>query len=84
MKLPDWELRPQYQILQNATQDDLVAIFKEAAEKINTKVTETTVQDLPQTLKDEIGEYAYSVITWSDPRFEEYYLNTVHPSHLGS
>ncbi|WP_226659123.1 LutC/YkgG family protein [Pseudalkalibacillus hwajinpoensis] len=77
VKVPKWELRPQYQILQYATQDDLVHVFKKAAEKINTNVVETTLQDLPLALKEEIGVGVPSIISWSDPRFEEYKLNTV-------
>ncbi len=77
VEVPNWELDPQYQILQHATQDELVAVFKEAAEKINTNVTETTLQHLPLALKEQLGEDTPSIITWSDPRFEEYQLNTV-------
>ena len=84
VKVPNWELRPQYQILQHATQDDLVDVFKEAAEKINTNVIETTLQDLPLAFKEELGGGDPSIITWSDQRFEEYKLNTVlhgYPHH---
>lgn len=84
VKVPNWELHPQYQILQHATQDDLVAVFKEAAEKINTTVIETTLQDLALAFKKELGSDSPSIITWSDPRFEEYKLNKVlddYPHH---
>ena len=50
----------------------LLTIFKKAAEKINTNVIETTLQDLPLAFKEELGGGDPSIITWSDQRFEEY------------
>lgn len=76
--LPEWKLNPQYKILDGASKDELVALFKVAAKKVNTSVLETSVEDLPETLKkalETIGEN--SIIKWDDQRFDDYKLTPI-------
>ncbi|TLS36205.1 LutC/YkgG family protein [Pseudalkalibacillus caeni] len=75
VQLPEWEAQPQYKILKDASPEELVEVFKAAAAKINTPVLETTISDLPSTLKEAIVQLnGKSVATWADPRFDDYNL----------
>lgn len=76
--LPEWKLNPQYKILEGASKEELVALFKVAAEKVNTSVLETSVEDLPGIVREAletIGEN--SIITWDDQRFDDYKLTPI-------
>ncbi|WP_078382112.1 LutC/YkgG family protein [Sutcliffiella halmapala] len=72
---PVWKHQPQWEVLKGATQDDLVGVLKKQCVHIHTDIVETTVSCLEETVKSVvIGYGAGQVITWDDPRFEQYGL----------
>ncbi|WLR52643.1 lactate utilization protein C [Bacillus tianshenii] len=82
VKRPNWGLKPQYKILQEATQEELVELLKAEAAKVNTPLLETTTDNLSDTLEAAIGSFDnLSIVTWDDPRFEEYETTGVLNKH---
>ncbi|MCA1318633.1 lactate utilization protein C [Bacillus tianshenii] len=72
---PSWKHQPQWKVLKDATQDELVEVLKKQCGHIHTDIVETGVAGLPDTLKKVIDGYGGGqVITWDDPRFEEFGL----------
>ena len=70
---PSWNYRPQWEVYQNASQDELMSIFKRACEPIHTEVRETTVSLLPERLSETIADYGGgSIVIGEDSRFSEY------------
>ncbi|MFD1037023.1 lactate utilization protein C [Virgibacillus byunsanensis] len=69
--LPRWEENPQYDVLEGASQNELVEVFKQAAEKVDVNVFETTIKDSGKTLRKVLQDYGESVsIRTDDERFE--------------
>ncbi|MGO4886157.1 lactate utilization protein C [Anaerobacillus sp. MEB173] len=76
--VPEWELKPQYKILNDASQDELVELFKAAAKKVNTSVLETSIEIIQETVKEAIESLGEtSIITWDDQRFKDYKLTDI-------
>jgi len=75
---PSWQHQPQWDVLKNATQDELVGVLKKHCEVIHTQVFEVNSADLENQLDSVIRQYeANSVVTWRDARFDEYGLGNL-------
>lgn len=73
---PAWKHQPQWKVLKDATQDELVEVLKMQCVHIHTDFVETPWRGLADTLKKVVDGYGGGqVIRWDDPRFEEYGLN---------
>ncbi|SDZ67601.1 L-lactate dehydrogenase complex protein LldG [Evansella caseinilytica] len=72
---PVWKYSPQQEVFKGYSQDELVKVLKLQGERIHTDVIETLVKDLPRALENVVMGYGGdSVVTWADPRFEEFGL----------
>ena len=79
---PIWKKRPQWDVLADASPDHLVEQLKDRCLAIHTQVEEATLETLPATLNKVLQEYeASSIINWSDPRFEEFGLQSFFKEH---
>ncbi|MCP8617582.1 LutC/YkgG family protein [Salirhabdus salicampi] len=84
---PKWSYRPQWNVYDGYSQDQLVQVLKEQCTKIHTNVEETTVTNLKDCLRRVIEQYGEdTVVTWDDPRFEEFniknYLHEEAKAHV--
>lgn len=72
---PAWKHQPQWKVLKDATQDELVEVLKKQCAHIHTDILETSAAHLAEALKQVVDGYGGGqVITWDDPRFEEFGL----------
>ncbi|MBT2688509.1 lactate utilization protein C [Bacillus sp. ISL-47] len=72
---PAWNHNPQWEVLKGASQDELVEVLKKQCLLIHTDVHETVSSELSSLITHLIKEYGgKSVVTWDDPRFEEFGL----------
>lgn len=68
---PNWKHQPQWKVLQNASQDELVEVLRKQCVHIHTSLVETDVAGLRTAIKNVIDGYGGGqVITWDDPRFD--------------
>ncbi|KAF0824791.1 Lactate utilization protein LutC [Cytobacillus firmus] len=75
---PAWDHNPQWDVLKGASQDELVEVLKKQCLLIHTDVYETASAELPEQIGRLIKEYGgKSVVTWDDPRFEEFGLSSL-------
>ncbi|MFZ7943194.1 MULTISPECIES: LutC/YkgG family protein [Bacillaceae] len=75
---PIWKYQPQYEVLKDATQDELLAVLEEHCKKIHTKLYTTDLKDLPAVVDDVVRDYGGGpVVTWKDARFAEWGLNSL-------
>ncbi|MBO0961778.1 lactate utilization protein C [Neobacillus sp. MM2021_6] len=75
---PNWKFQPQYEVLKDATQDDLLAVFEEHCKKIHTKMFTTDLKDLSAVVNDVVLDYGGGpVVTWKDDRFSEWGLDSL-------
>ncbi|MFD0828817.1 LutC/YkgG family protein [Neobacillus sp. M.A.Huq-85] len=75
---PNWKYQPQYEVLKDATQDELLEILKEHCKKIHTKIFTTDLKGLPEVVNDVVAEYGGGpVVTWKDERFSKWGLNSL-------
>ncbi|WP_264805009.1 LutC/YkgG family protein [Cytobacillus sp. NCCP-133] len=73
---PAWNHNPQWDVLKDASPDELVEVLKQQCLRIHTDVHETVSAELPSLIPHLIKEYGgKSVVTWDDPRFDEYGLS---------
>lgn len=69
--------KPQWNVLQEKSQNELVSILKEQCKNINTDVEETTASNLKTCLHKVIRKYnGHSVVLWDDPRFKRFSIDT--------
>ncbi|WP_026584130.1 LutC/YkgG family protein [Bacillus sp. J33] len=74
---PAWNHNPQWDVLKGASQDELVEVLKQQCLRIHTDVHETVSAELPSLIASLIKEYGgKSVVTWDDPRFDEFGLSS--------
>jgi len=72
---PVWKHQPQWKVLKDAKQDELVEVLKKQCAHIHTDFVETSAALLADTLRQVVDGYGGGqVITWDDPRFEEFGL----------
>lgn len=73
---PEWEHRPQWEVLKSASQDELAEVLKKQCALIHTDVHETVSAELPALIPGLIKQYGgKSVVAWDDPRFAEFGLS---------
>ncbi|SES74524.1 L-lactate dehydrogenase complex protein LldG [Salinibacillus kushneri] len=73
---PEWKHQPQWNVLKDASQDELVDILKEQCKSIHTEVLETNKEQLSSTIQDMIKDNGGGqVVTWDDPRFQDFQVN---------
>lgn len=72
----NFHVNPQYEILKNASKDELIDILIEESKKVNTDVHVTPSVELSSLLENLLKELnGKSIITTDDTRFEEYGLD---------
>jgi L-lactate dehydrogenase complex protein LldG len=57
VKRPDWKFRPQDEVLEKATQDELVEVLREQCKKIHTEIHITNQNELPTVLNDVVTSW---------------------------
>lgn len=79
---PDWKHRPQNEVFRNLSQTDLLEVLKKQCKAIHTDVKETDSDSLADVLAETIENHGGGpVVTWDDPRFEEYDLDSFLQNH---
>lgn len=69
---PRWSYQPQWNILKDATKDDLLTVLEKQCEEIHTECIRTTKDNLQHVLTNTLATYnGNRVITWNDERFRE-------------
>lgn len=82
---PTWSYVPQLDVLNGATQDELVEVLVDQCQLIHTDVRKTTSESLAETVKDVIeSESVKTVITSNDPRYEAFGLRSLLDEELPS
>ncbi|KKI89902.1 lactate utilization protein C [Bacillus sp. SA1-12] len=72
---PEWNTTPQYDVLKDASQDDLADVLKKHCNVIHTQFIETNSNDLTKNLRKVFEQYEVnSVVTWKDSRHKEFRL----------
>ncbi len=72
---PKWTTTPQYDVLKDATKDELVEVLKKHCEVIHTQFIETNSEDLTKQIRDVFKQYEVeSVVTWKDERYKQFGL----------
>jgi L-lactate dehydrogenase complex protein LldG len=75
---PKWNQNPQWEVFKGYSQDQLVEVLKKQCEHIHTDVHETVTSELPTLITHLIKGYGgKSVVTWDDPRFNDYRLSNL-------
>ncbi len=78
VKRPTYKNNPQLSVLENCSQDELMAEFKVQAEQNLTKTTITTTKELPAVLADMLQLHGEgSTIIWNDERYAQLGLTEV-------
>lgn len=73
VKRPKWKHQPQWEVLKDASQDELVSVFKKQCETIHTEVLETESDQLADVIQERVGSYnGKSISIWKDERFNQY------------
>jgi L-lactate dehydrogenase complex protein LldG len=72
---PKWKYQPQYEVMKNATQDELVYVLREQCKKIHTSFYMTDKNGLAVLLNEVVVDSGGGpIITWKDNRFDEWGL----------
>ncbi|MFL6555394.1 MAG: lactate utilization protein C, partial [Bacillus sp. (in: firmicutes)] len=75
---PTWKFQPQYEVLKDATQDDLLEVLTEQCRKIHTNLYVTDSKDLSATLNEVVSGYGGGpIVTWQDKRFSKWGLDAL-------
>ncbi|WP_040204682.1 LutC/YkgG family protein [Neobacillus jeddahensis] len=75
---PKWKFSPQYEVLKNASQDELLEVLKEQCTKIHTQLYVTDSKELATTLNDVVSSYGGGpIVTWKDERFVQWGLDSL-------
>lgn len=73
---PSWKFQPQFEVLKDASQDELLEVLKEQCKKIHTNLYTTDSKELPAILSDIVANYGGGpVVTWKDERFSQWGLD---------
>ncbi|MGY3717476.1 LutC/YkgG family protein [Sutcliffiella cohnii] len=69
---PMWKYQPQWKVLKDATQDELVEVLKKQCEHIHTNFVQATRSNLNERLREVVHELGGGpIVTWDDPRFTD-------------
>jgi len=80
---PQWSYAPQYQVLKDKTQDELLEVLQKQCQLINTSCVVTKLADLPGAVYETIQSYGGGpVIAWQDERFGHYGLTELFNERL--
>lgn len=72
---PQWTTTPQFEVLKDASQDELVEVLKKHCEVIHTQFIETSSDKLTEKIREVFEQYEVaSVVTWEDERHKEFGL----------
>lgn len=72
---PIYRYQPQYEVLKNASQTELLDVLKTQSKKIHVDFFETTNEGLSDKLNEVVNQYGGGPISlWNDERFSEYGL----------
>ncbi|UOR13088.1 LutC/YkgG family protein [Halobacillus amylolyticus] len=72
---PVWEHQPQWSVLQDSTEDELVDVLERQCSNIHTDFVRTDMNGLEEEITRVIEKYhARSAVTWDDPRFDTFAL----------
>lgn len=72
---PKWKFQPQYEVLKNKSQDELLEVLEEQSKKIHTSFHKTDLKGLKETLNKVVLDFGGGpVITWKDERFAQWGL----------
>ena len=75
---PTWKFQPQYEVLKDATQDELLEVLKEQCEKIHTSLYVTDRKDLSSVLNEVVSGFGGGpIVTWKDERFSMWGLDAL-------
>jgi L-lactate dehydrogenase complex protein LldG len=75
---PVWKFQPQYEVLKDASQDELLEILKEQCKKIHTNIYTTNTKELPAILNEVVVNYGGGpIVTWKDERFSKWGLESL-------
>ncbi|WP_144548695.1 lactate utilization protein C [Bacillus sp. X1(2014)] len=73
---PTWKFQPQYEVLKDATQDELLEVLKEQCKKIHTSLYITDRNDLSSVLNEVVSGFGGGpIVTWKDERFSKWGLD---------
>ncbi|MEN1967192.1 lactate utilization protein C [Lentibacillus sp. N15] len=76
---PDWSIKPQYQVLKDATQDELVGVLEKQCEEIHTDFVRTDKKGLADVLQEAVEKYqAKSIVTAGGERVAEFGLDSIY------
>ncbi|WP_026566254.1 LutC/YkgG family protein [Bacillus sp. UNC41MFS5] len=75
---PTWKFQPQYEVLKDATQDELLEVLKEQCKKIHTSLYVTDRKDLSSVLNEVVSGFGGGpIVTWKDERFSMWGLDAL-------
>lgn len=75
---PVWKFQPQYEVLKDASQDELLEVLKEQCKKIHTNIYTTNTKELPAILNEVVVNYGGGpIVTWKDERFSKWGLESL-------
>jgi L-lactate dehydrogenase complex protein LldG len=57
VKRPNWKFQPQYEVLKDADQDEMLEVLKEQCKKIHTNLYVTNSKNLSTTLNEVVSGY---------------------------
>lgn len=70
---PTWSTAPQYDVLKDASQDELVEVLKKHCNVIHTQFIETDSDGLINKIREVFDQYEVKrVVTWKDERYKQF------------
>ncbi|WP_163539270.1 lactate utilization protein C [Gracilibacillus sp. YIM 98692] len=74
---PNWSTQPQYRVLKDQNQDQLIKVLKDQCKHIHTDFYHTDEQHLDETLNEIFEEYGVrSIVYTCDSRFQDHKVDT--------
>lgn len=78
IKVPPWKHRPQDQVVQGASSDELIEVLKTQCLKIHTSLVMTNAKNLPETLNEVVSNYGGGpIVSWKEERFSKWGLDSL-------
>ncbi|MBO0958819.1 lactate utilization protein C [Neobacillus sp. MM2021_6] len=80
---PQWAYTPQYNVLRDKTQDELLEVLQKQCKLINTTCKVTPLADLQEAVYETIQSYGGGpIIAWQDERVQQYGLSDLFTERL--